>query len=60
MTEEQKKKYLESGGVRCPYCNSEYLTTYKMQTDISIAWQGVSCESCGEEWTDQYTLTGVD
>lgn len=51
--------YLQGGGVRCLYCGSESLTGTDIRTDIGIAWQNISCDDCGEEWNDVYTLTGI-
>lgn len=59
MTDDQKKKYLKSGGIHCPHCNSENLNTGHMNTDAGCAWQAVTCENCGEEWIDEYDLTGI-
>jgi len=60
LTDEQQKKYLEQGGIRCPYCNSvDITTTQPVQTDIGIAWQNICCNDCTEEWTDENTLTNV-
>ena len=56
LTKEKAAEYLQKGGVRCPHCGSDGLDTGTMQTDVSVAWQSVTCASCHEEWTDRYDL----
>lgn len=59
LTKEQKQKYLESGGAKCPHCDSTDIDGGSMQTDSNIAWQNISCNDCEEVWTDIYTLTEI-
>lgn len=52
-------QYAATGGNRCPYCNSADIGSEDtVQTEAGIAWQDVSCNSCGGRWQDEYTLTG--
>ena len=60
MTEEQKQLYLDSGGVKCPYCDSEDISAGGVNSEEGIATQSVECFSCWKTWTDIYTLTGVE
>lgn len=60
LTKEKATEYLQDGGVRCPYCGSDDLDTGPMQTDVSTAWQSVTCASCDEEWTDRYDLVAFN
>lgn len=60
MNEEQKKKYLESGGALCPYCGSKDLDTEKAQLDTGIGWQKIMCLRCNKEWTDKYSFNLID
>ncbi|MFZ4438053.1 MAG: hypothetical protein ACOYOS_06460 [Syntrophales bacterium] len=58
LTREQKREYIKTGGVRCPYCGSSQIDVEK--TEISeTAYQECRCW-CGKSWTDRYTLTGID
>jgi transposase-like protein len=54
------KDYLDSKGVRCPFCKSDQI---EGSGSISIedyqAVQDVSCLKCKRTWTDVYTLSGV-
>lgn len=59
LTAAQAAAYVQEGGHRCPFCGSEELDPGKMQADGPIAWQKVTCEDCGREWIDEYSLTGV-
>ena len=44
----------------CIYCGSKDISAAShIEAEADSAWQGVQCCSCGEEWTDVYTLTGV-
>lgn len=45
---------------RCPFCGSSNLEGHGAEIDGSGASQDISCNSCGEEWTDLYQLVGVN
>jgi hypothetical protein len=61
LTDEQKKKYIERGGNRCPFCDSDDIEgTRGVQTDSGCAWQDIRCCACNAEWQDIYTLTDID
>jgi hypothetical protein len=59
LTSEQIKNYLENGGNKCPYCGSENISGGHFETDSNEAWQPVSCDDCGREWSDLYRLVGI-
>ncbi len=59
LTEEQKKAYLEDGGSRCPFCESNDLATSSWSGYRRECWYDVECENCGEEWVALMHLTGV-
>ncbi|MDE3021371.1 MAG: hypothetical protein KGI54_05880 [Pseudomonadota bacterium] len=50
--------YLQSHGLHCPNCGSGELDVGNFEFDGSRCYQNVSCEVCGSEWVDHYTLTG--
>jgi hypothetical protein len=61
MTKDQKGKYLQSAGTRCPYCASpdtgsiadiEHLTKHEVE-------EIMMCNACFRHWTNIYTLTNV-
>jgi len=52
--------YVMRGGVCCPDCESEEITTGRMKTDVGVAWQVCLCDDCGMEWEDKYNLVGYD
>lgn len=61
MTDEQKKKYVEQGGVNCPCCGSKDIgTETALRSDAGTVWQDVKCNSCGELWIDKYDLVDVE
>lgn len=52
-------QYVQTKGVRCPFCNSTDLHTTKAQnTDDGIS-QSVSCCECEAEWVDFYRLETI-
>lgn len=59
MTEKQKKKYLKSRGLICPYCGSNNLRAGETDPQDYYIFQSITCGSCKKEWTDQYKLTDV-
>lgn len=62
MDAEQRQAYIESEGVRCPYCGSEdiaggIIQSAKFYDGYEIV---VRCNNCGKAWKDIYTLTDVE
>jgi hypothetical protein len=58
LTDEQY--YLQHKGIRCPFCHSDELDGGSVTTNEGGAEQSISCLNCDSEWTDRYTLTGID
>lgn len=56
----EEKKYIEEGGTKCPHCDSDNLEGGYINIDDGSAWQAVTCQDCCSEWTDIYTLTGIE
>jgi hypothetical protein len=59
MTQEQAESYLASGGTVCPMCESENLVMGQTDVAQGMVFIPVHCQDCNEEWTDEYSLTGV-
>lgn len=59
LTEEQVKKYVEGGGVKCPSCENEDIVGDDVLLDEGGAYQEMSCNACDFEWTDLYNLIGI-
>jgi len=53
------EKYIECGGVFCPYCGSHDIEGDSFESDEYGVTQVVGCNECHEEWKDTYTLTQV-
>ncbi len=60
MTKEQSDKYVENGGAKCPYCNSEDISGGFVEIDTYGAWQPITCNACNKSWRDLYKLIGVE
>jgi transcription elongation factor Elf1 len=60
MTAEQRQRYLDSKGIRCPHCGSTNLTGHNLEQFDDCAVQPISCDDCGADWQDIYTLTDVE
>lgn len=60
MNKTQEKNYVDSKGVRCPYCGSDELEGQFVETNAGTAQQDMHCIDCEESWTDTYTLNGAD
>ena len=52
------QQYIDNGGTQCPYCNSHDIEGQEVNIDAGSAWQDVTCNHCGQQWQDTYTLTG--
>jgi transposase-like protein len=60
LSEEQVRKFIFSGGERCPECGQDQLEGGPFQVDGSRAFQELSCNHCDKAWESEYTLTGVN
>ncbi|RQV94821.1 hypothetical protein EH221_07025 [bacterium] len=62
MTNEQKKMYLERGGVICPNCGSDNISGGDSPMDFvgGSIFQKIRCYECGTEWEDQYDLVDIE
>ena len=58
LTDKQKRGYIASQGVRCPYCESYDIDAGQMEFEGGV-FQDVKCNSCGETWSDEYKLIDV-
>lgn len=60
LTEENAKKYFESCGNECPFCGSTDISVGStVSHDEDYAWGKTSCDTCHEEWTDEYRLMAI-
>jgi len=59
LTDAQKKKYVDSQGLNCPYCNDGDLEGGCMQGDGNWITMPVTCDNCNKTWQEIYTLTGI-
>ena len=59
LSEEQQKKYIEAGGVRCPFCASAEIEGQSVEIDAGHATQAMGCQVCDREWVDRYVLVDV-
>lgn len=56
---DKEKAYIENSGQVCPFCNSKNITAGPIHADGATAWGSVTCEGCGEFWTDHYKLVSI-
>lgn len=60
LTQEQKTAYIDSGGVKCPYCASpDLLSAYPIVHEAG-ADHPILCLSCKERWVDRYQLASIE
>lgn len=52
------KEYVQTGGVRCPYCRSTNVEGQSIDVDAGEATQEMGCNDCNAEWVDCYKLVG--
>lgn len=60
LTQKQIEKYIAGGGNHCPFCNSQDIEGHFVEIDSRGAAQLVSCNACGERWTDIYSLVRIE
>ena len=56
---ELAQKYVQAGGVKCPFCDSQDIEGGSVEIDSGRAYQKVSCHKCGKAWHDGYTLDSL-
>ena len=56
ITKEQEEKYLETGGIKCPFCGSDNINSTIDNTGIAE----VICDDCGETWEETWKLVGIE
>lgn len=59
LTQTQVDDYVRSGGIKCPFCESENIVGGDKENNDGVSSQEVSCDDCAERWMDIYTMTGV-
>lgn len=59
LTAEQKAAYLADSG-KCPFCQAKSLEGGEVQCEGDKHYQNIVCAECDAEWTDVYTLSGID
>jgi DNA-directed RNA polymerase subunit RPC12/RpoP len=60
ITPKVVSKYIEEGGVCCPYCGDSGIEGGPVEIMEGIAWQDIKCSECGKEWQDIYKLFAID
>lgn len=59
LNEDRIKQYLNTGGIKCPYCEGEDLKGEPFTSDTELVYQKIRCRVCNKAWLDIYTLTNV-
>ncbi len=54
-----KRMYVESSGLKCPFCGSFDFDCGRAEVIGGGARQDVTCKDCNASWTDLYTLTEI-
>jgi len=55
MTDEE---YVQAGGLRCPFCRSENVSSSDIDLDGPHGSTDDECEDCGKTWTTFYGVVG--
>jgi len=58
--EENYVQRCRDGAWRCPCCGSDELDWDSLDAQDSQVVQDVVCNKCGLEWTDVYSISGVN
>ena len=60
MTEEQKNRYLNTGGVSCLYCEDYDIEQVRSESsDCGATFITVRCNKCDKQWRDVLDLCDV-
>jgi hypothetical protein len=55
-----QQEYLQHGGNKCPFCQSDKLDAELFDSETLLAWRQIQCMTCQNWWVDLYTLTGFE
>ena len=58
LSQKVKDRYVDHGGVRCPYCGSDDIEAGAFEGDGS--YQNVVCHKCDKRWRDVYSLVDIE
>lgn len=58
LNPEQKRKYIQQGGVACPFCGSRNMSGDAMETNAHGMRQNVHCDMCLGAWVEVSVLVG--
>lgn len=59
LTKAAIKKYVDGGGLLCPYCGSNDISADGLEGDGPRAWSNTQCGKCHNEWVDLLELVDV-
>lgn len=60
FTDEQKERYIRLGGAFCPYCGGNDIEGGTIEAESISAWSLITCNCCGREWRDVFSLTEIE
>ncbi len=60
ITAADAKKYVEQGGVVCPFCGTIDISAGRFDASDCVAWSNVECQECGATWQDIYRLDRME
>ncbi len=60
ITNEQKEKYIATGGLMCPYCGGLNMEITNTSHQIGVIINDIKCEECEGEWTEEMETRIVD
>lgn len=53
------REYISRGGSVCPFCESENISSGKVDFNYINAYRGVKCNKCGKEWEEVFEMVGI-
>lgn len=56
----QRREYVESERQHCPHCKSKEVEPGDFATRRKNLLLRMTCKSCGHEWLDIFSLTGIE
>ncbi len=59
LREKTIKKYIDAGGVYCPYCENENVNWSSVEIEGAGAYQQGHCPECGARWANSYALVSI-
>lgn len=59
LTKDNAKRYFDTQGVNCPFCDSHRIDVKSPEVEIDRIWRDCYCNECDQGWFEEYSLSRI-